>query len=98
MLDLRKLSDVTDYFVICTGDNRRQLGAIQGRLCGEHKAFGIRTPRVEGEQGSSWILLDLGDVVVHLFDPDARKFYDLELLWGDAPRVTWKRKRTQPGQ
>ena len=89
MLDVRKLSDVTDYFVICTGDNRRQLNAIQRRLHGEFRqpAFGL--PRVEGEPGSTWVLVDLIDVVVHLFDPDARTFYDLELLWGDAPRVKW---------
>jgi len=78
---------VTDYFVICTGDSRRQLRAIQRRLCGELKQLGCGTPRTEGEEGSSWILLDLYDVVVHLFDPEAREFYDLELLWGDAPRI-----------
>ena len=90
VLDVRKLSDVADYFVICTGDNRRQLRAIQRRLRDELKKLGTKSVGIEGEAGTSWILLDFYDIVVHLFDPDAREFYDLELLWGDAPRVTWK--------
>ncbi len=92
ILDVRKLSNATDFFVICTGDNRRQLRALRGRLLDEFTSPGFPPPRVEGEPDSPWILLDMIDVVVHLFDPDARRFYDLELLWGDAPRVEWKRK------
>jgi len=93
VMDVRKLSDVTDYFVICTGNNRRQLRAIQRKLSHDLTPPGSPPPRAEGEEGSAWILLDFYDVVVHLFDPEAREFYDLELLWGDAPRVTWARKR-----
>jgi ribosome-associated protein len=89
ILDVRKLSDITDYFVICTGDNRRQLTAVQRRILNTCRQPGTTTPRLEGEPGSSWVLLDLVDVVVHLFDPESRAFYDLELLWGDAPKVAW---------
>lgn len=89
ILDVRTLCDVTDFFVICTGDNQRQLRAVQRRLA---SAFAGHRPRSEGEEQSSWVLLDFIDVVVHLFDGEAREFYDLELLWGDAPRVGWKPK------
>jgi len=92
ILDVRKLTDITDYHVICTGDNRRQLRAVQTHLHDELATPGGHRPRVEGEEGSAWILLDFLDVVVHLFDPEARAFYDLELLWGDAPRVAWRPK------
>lgn len=92
ILDVRKLCDITDFFLICTADNRRHLRAIHRRLTEEVKALGTLPPRSEGQEGSAWILLDCYDIVVHLFDPDARRFYDLELLWGDAPRVTWKSK------
>ncbi len=97
VLDVRKLCDIADYMVICTGLTSRQLRAIQGRLCDDLSGSGIRHPHVEGSEGSSWLLLDFGDVVVHLFDPEARRFYDLELLWGDAPKVAWKKKSIHHG-
>ncbi len=89
ILDVRELSDITDYFVICTGDTRRQLRAIAARLTDELGRCVPGKAHSEGEEDSSWILIDLGEVVAHLFLPDARGYYDLELLWGDAPRVAW---------
>ena len=91
VLDVRKLCEITDFLVICTGDNRRQLRAIRNRASADFKHLGLHVSRAEGEDESSWILLDLADVVVHIFDAEARDFYDLELLWGDAPKVKWDR-------
>ena len=96
VLDVRKLCDIADYLVICTGQSCRQLRGMARRLCTETPKSSVAAPRarVEGEEGSPWVLLDFGDVVVHLFDPEAREFYDLELLWGDAPKVAWKKKHS----
>lgn len=91
ILDVRKLCEITDFLVICTGDNRRQLRAIKNRASADFKHLGLHGPRAEGEDDNSWILLDLADVVIHIFDAEARDFYDLELLWGDAPKVKWER-------
>jgi len=96
VLDVRTLSDVTDYLVIGTADNRRQLRAIRGKLLQDLKKDAPGRVRSEGEEESAWLLLDLIDAVVHLFDPEARDFYDLELLWGDAPKVAWQRKTPSP--
>ena len=88
VLDLTELSDVCDYFVIATGTNFRQVDAIideveeqVAQACGEHP-FSI-----EGRDERSWILMDYGSVIVHVFTPEAREYYRLEKLWGDAPEV-----------
>ncbi len=91
ILDVRKLCDITDYFVICTGNNRRQLRAISGKLSDDLAKLGASPPHIEGQEGSPWVLLDFGDAVMHLFLPETRVFYDLELLWGDAPKVKWEK-------
>jgi len=80
---------VTDYFVIGTGFNPRQLQSIADESIEKLKALGASVLGMEGRASARWILVDFGDVVLHLFDRDARKFYDLELLWGDAPKVPW---------
>ena len=90
ILDLRKFTYVTDFFVIASGTNPRQLGAMAAAVQEKMKEVGERPIGVEGADRSRWVLLDYGDVVVHLFDPEWRKLYDLELLWGDAPRVEWR--------
>ena len=86
-IDLRGISGYTDYFVICSGNTDRQTKAIHD---GIHKALkddhGLLPRRVEGITESRWILMDYLDVVVHVFTPDARGFYRLEQLWGEAPR------------
>ena len=86
-LDLRGVLGYTDYFVIASGNTDRQTKAISdGILEGMKKEHGITPRRVEGLPEARWILLDYLDVVVHIFTPEAREFYRLEQLWGEAPR------------
>jgi ribosome-associated protein len=86
-LDLRDVLGYTDYFVICTGNTDRQTKAIHDRIHERMKKdHGVLPRRVEGLGESRWILMDYLDVVVHVFTPDAREFYRLEQLWGEAPK------------
>ena len=86
-LDLRGVLGYTDYFVICTGNTDRQAKAIHDRIYeGMKKEHGVLPRRVEGLSEARWILMDYLDVVVHVFTPEAREFYRLEQLWGEAPR------------
>ena len=86
-LDLREVLGYTDYFLVCSGNTDRQTKAIHdGILEGMKKDHGIVPRRVEGLPEARWILMDYLDVVVHVFTPDARDFYRLEQLWGEAPR------------
>ncbi len=87
VLDLRGISSFTDFFVICTGANRRQVQAIADEVVEQSKRHGNPAARVEGYQNAEWILVDYGDFVVHVFDEKARRFYDLERLWRDARRL-----------
>ncbi|MEE9514668.1 MAG: ribosome silencing factor [Candidatus Brocadiales bacterium] len=93
ILDLQGLASFTDYFVICSGFNKRQLQAIADETVKQAGALNIKGLGKEGYDDARWILLDYVSVIVHLFDKDTRIFYDLELLWGDAPRVEWQGKR-----
>ncbi len=88
VLDMRKLSQLFDYFVICTGRSRRQLHAISEEIdhCLEDE-LNDRRLGIEGYDASRWILLDYGTVVIHVFDPETRDYYALEELWAEAPRV-----------
>ena len=87
-LDLREIASFTEFFVIATGLNQRQVQAIADEIREKLKAeFGTRAVRVEGYTAGEWVLLDFGDYIVHIFDKDAREFYDLERLWRDAKRV-----------
>ncbi|MFP4056402.1 MAG: ribosome silencing factor [Candidatus Brocadiia bacterium] len=90
VLDIRKLTQFADYFVLCTGASARQLRAISERIQRHLKDHGVRKFGVEGEAEGGWILLDYVDAVVHIFSPGARGFYQLEMLWGDAPEVDWQ--------
>ena len=87
ILDLREIASFTDFFVIATGTNRRQVQAISDEIVEQLKRAGTRAERVEGYQTAEWILVDYGDFVVHVFDDKARRFYDLERLWREARRV-----------
>lgn len=80
----------THYFVISSGFNKRQLQSIADEIEKQARALGIKQLGIEGYQDARWILMDYGDVIVHLFDRETRVFYDLELLWGDAPRLSWQ--------
>jgi len=85
-LDLRGISSATDYFLIASGRSDVQVRAIAEHVVEELKSEGVRPMHVEGLQGGRWVLLDYIDFVVHVFHPHARDFYQLESLWGDAPR------------
>lgn len=87
VLDLRHTSAFTDVFVVCTGQNARQVKAIVDSVEEALKALGQRPVAVEGYRGSEWVLVDYFDFVVHVFTPETREFYALERLWGSAIRV-----------
>ena len=86
VLDLRGISSATDYFVLASGTSDVQVKAIAEHVVEELKRDGVRPQHVEGLQGARWVLVDYIDFVVHVFRPQAREFYQLENLWGDAPR------------
>ena len=87
LLDLREIASFTDYFVITSGANERQVQAISDEVFERLKKAGTPAARVEGYKMAEWILLDYGDFVVHVFEDKARKFYDLERLWRESRRV-----------
>lgn len=87
VLDLREIASFTDYFVITSGTNARQVQAIADEVVEQLKKQGTRAARMEGYNTGEWVLVDYGDFVVHVFDNKAREFYDLERLWRDAARV-----------
>jgi ribosome-associated protein len=97
VLDVRGLSPVTDFFVLATGTSARQMKSVAERVTDAGKEIGQRPFGVEGAKTSEgpdairWVLVDFVDVVVNIFTGDSRTYYDLELLWGDAPRVNWQR-------
>ena len=94
VLDLRGQSPVTDYFVICTGSSGPQMRTVAGDIVAHARATGHKPYHIHGAEGSGgWILLDFVDVVVHIFDPAHRRYYDLELIWGESPKVRWRRSR-----
>jgi len=85
ILDLRKLSSVTDYFVICSVDAEVQARSVADHVTEKLKEKGIHAWQTEGYRGTGWVLLDFVDVMVHVFMPRVREFYALEKLWADAP-------------
>lgn len=87
VLDLREIASFTDYFVITSGTNARQVQAIADEVVEQLKKQGTRAARMEGYNTGEWVLVDYGDFVVHVFDSKSRQFYDLERLWRDAVRV-----------
>jgi len=87
VLDLRKAAGFTDFFLICTGGNARQIRAIADSIVDALAADGARPAHVEGYDRSEWILLDYFDFIVHIFATETRLFYGLERLWGNADQV-----------
>jgi ribosome-associated protein len=87
VLDLRKAAGFTDFFVICSGTNPRQIRAIADGITEALAAEGVKPAHVEGYKQSEWILLDYFDFIVHIFAPETRVFYGLERLWGNAERI-----------
>jgi ribosome-associated protein len=90
ILDLRKATDFTDYFVLASGTSQRQIVAIADAVQEAMRAEDLRPQHVEGYPRQEWILLDYSGFVVHIFTPRTRSFYDLERLWGGAARVEMK--------
>ncbi|GAC1459222.1 MAG: ribosome silencing factor [Ktedonobacterales bacterium] len=89
MLDIRELSVIADYFVVCTGLNARQIQAIASGVENKLSEAKIRTRGREGSAETGWVLIDAGDVIVHIFGPMEREFYRLERLWSGAPTVVY---------
>jgi ribosome-associated protein len=87
VLDLRQAAGFTDYFVVCSGTNSRQIRAIADGVIDALAADGVKPSHLEGYERSEWILLDYFDFVVHVFAPETRLFYGLERLWGNAERI-----------
>ncbi len=87
MLDMRDVTLLTDYFILCDGASTRQIGAIVDELLDELKKAGSQPALVEGTPESGWMLVDFGSVIVHVFSPAQRAYYQLEELWQAAPIV-----------
>ncbi|HEY7511224.1 MAG TPA: ribosome silencing factor [Vicinamibacteria bacterium] len=87
ILDLRKVTEFTDYFVLASAANQRQLLAVADAVMEALREQGLRPSHIEGYPKQEWILLDYGDFVFHVFTPRMRAFYDLERLWGGASRI-----------
>jgi len=93
ILDVRELSSVTDYFVIVTGTSEPHLRAIVDEIVDELKVdYGLRPNAIDGAFHTAWVVLDYFDVIVHVMRNDVREKYDLETLWGDAPRIKAKKR------
>ncbi|MFO0981196.1 MAG: ribosome silencing factor [Planctomycetota bacterium] len=90
VLSVGELVPITDYFVIATVQNGRQMRAVTDEIRQRLKVFGRGAPHAEGEGGERWQLLDYGSVVVHLFDRESRGYYDLDSLWADAAKIAWR--------
>ncbi len=97
LLDVRELSQVTDFIVIASGTSERQMRSVLHHIDDLGKDAGFPAFRISTDQNADWLLADFVDVVVHLFEPDTRLHYDLETLWGDAERVEWEEPDGGPG-
>lgn len=84
MLDLKDIASFTDYFVLCNGTSDRMLDALAKTVVDEMRSNYKKKGRVEGEARDGWLVVDYGDVVVHLFSPDQRDYYQLEELWSEG--------------
>lgn len=85
LMDMRKSSNITDYFIICSGSSSRKVKGIADGVRESLEGIGVKVWHIEGYRPALWILLDCGDAVAHIFYSETRRFYDLERLWGDAP-------------
>jgi ribosome-associated protein len=90
ILDVSRLLQIVDVFVIASGNSRRQVQTLAESVEERLRDLDRRPLRHEGMTEGEWVLLDYGDVVVHLFQPEARSYYSLERLWGDAPKIEWE--------
>jgi ribosome-associated protein len=93
VLDVRKISDFTDYMVIATGTSNRHVQSSADKVAETLRGHGVRRVGIEGQQLGDWVLIDFGDVVVHIMREQTRDFYNLEKLWSDAKRIEVGEKR-----
>ena len=91
VLDMRGVTPIFDFLVLTTGGSRRQMHAVAEEVDAAMRDVGDRRLGIEGYEASRWIVQDYGDVVVHVFDAEAREYYALEDLWADAKKVDWER-------
>lgn len=91
VLDMRGVTPLFDFLVLATGSSRRQIHTLAEEIDAALRGEGERRDSIEGYEASKWVVQDYGDLVVHIFDKDARDYYALEDLWADAPRLDWKR-------
>jgi ribosome-associated protein len=98
VLDVSGISPITDFFVVATGTSPRQMRSVSDEIADLGKKSSFAPLSQSGQDGESWMLTDFVDVVVHLFSPDARQYYDLDGLWGDAKRVEWNDGAAKPSQ
>lgn len=87
MLDVRPVSLLADYFIICSGDTERQVKAITDEIQERARKSGFKPLQIEGTPASGWVVLDYGSIIAHIFMPVQRDYYQLERLWSDAPLV-----------
>ena len=91
ILDMRAITPLYDYLLLCTGASRRQIHTLAEEMDATLRAAGEKRTTIEGYEASKWVVQDYGDVMVHVFEPSAREYYGLEELYADAPRVDWER-------
>jgi len=90
VLDMREVTPLFDYLVLATGSGRRQIHTLAEEIDASMHAIGDSRSSIAGYEGSRWVVQDYGDVVVHVFEPDTRRYYALEDLWADATKVDWE--------
>ena len=98
VLDLRALSGITDFFLICQGNSHRQVQAIAEEIQARLRQERVRPGHLEGEREAEWVLIDYLDFVVHIFTAERRMFYGLEKIWSDAPRLELTPAGAAPGR
>lgn len=89
--DVRGLSDVTDYIILGSGTSKRQIKSLGGEIADLASGYGLARFGEDSDDAKTWVVIDFVDVVIHLFDPETRAHYDLEMMWEDAPKVEWAR-------
>jgi ribosome-associated protein len=93
VLDMRELTPLYDFFILMTGTSRRQIHTITEEIDAYLSAQGDKRLGIEGYESSRWVVQDYGDLVVHVFDEETRKYFGLEEFWADAPRIDWQELR-----
>jgi ribosome-associated protein len=92
ILDMREITPIYDFLLLCTGSSRRQIHTLAEEIDATLRAAGETRDSIEGYEASKWVVQDYGDLIVHVFDADTREYYGLEDLWADAGRVDWTRR------